>query len=202
MKFPKILKLISLSVLSGCATYSTLQSASTLAPGKFQIAPGISTPLSSETREFTPEVGIRYGVFSGFDLGTKIVGYNTFFADGKVQLLKSKVDIAFDLGGSYSSFEDKDLGIHVQNTSIYPMLLVGQRHWYAGAKGVYSIIDGKVKTLSNSYTTGSDWTSTNFVLGGVFGERKGRILPELNVIISNDGDVWFVPAIGIQIGIN
>jgi hypothetical protein len=208
MKLRKLFALSLIILFTGCSSYSTLQSATTLPPGKFHIAPGISTVITSETREFSPEVGARYGLFRGVDIGAKMVGlnvysgYSTFFGDGKIQLMRSKVDIALDFGYSYSSFDEKTLDIQVTNNSFYPMLLVGQRQWYSGVKGVYSIIDGQFKTPSNKYITGSDWTSANFVLGGIFGERKSRILPEINMIISRNGDIWFVPAVGIQIGIN
>lgn len=180
----------------GCASYSTLQTATTLDKGEIQV--GAGSAFDAQERMFAPEVGVRYGLIDRLDLGVKYVFPSLVFGDLKFQVLKGPVDIAADAGISYFQHNATGLG-EFRMIGFYPMLLVGQEHWYTGVKSVFVSASGETDIkYFESYQFGG-YSSTNFVLGASLGE-KVRFLPELNVAVNKKGEIHYIPAVAFQVG--
>jgi hypothetical protein len=178
--------------LTGCMSYTTLQSSKTLEPGQVIIGGGIS-----ESGTIRSEVNSRVGVVKRFDVGAKIEAGPLYFVDGKYQILQGPINVSADLGWAYFSY-DGDFGQDKGKfTSWYPMLMVGQDHWYIALKEVYFSAQSDFELFGAWKFKGSGWISTNITAGAIVGE-KVRFLPEMNLIISRGGSAVIVPAIGLQ----
>ena len=123
------------TVLSGCASFSSYQTAQSLGEGKSQFAIGLTVTDQSvdgpeadyeEAAYFTPELIFRTGVTDGFDVGAKLyVAYPIVgvVINGKYQFLDGPgLDMAVDFGVGYS-------GVELNNNDItyvdfYPALLM------------------------------------------------------------------------------
>ncbi len=184
-------------LLPGCISYTTLQTAETLEPGKVLIGGGSAFIFSGNEVGIQPEVNARIGIINNFDIGAKYVNPSLFFADGKVRLVSDPVTLSFDLGWSTFSYNGTSGNSKGVSTGWYPMLLIGKEHWYAGVRPVYFITEGEVEFFGLQKFNGSGWLYTNVVVGGMFGS-KVRLLPEVNVMIPKSGEINFIPALGLQ----
>jgi hypothetical protein len=192
-----LLILIAGVLLPGCISYTTLQTAETLEPGKVLIGGGTALMFGGNDVGFQPEVNARIGIINNFDIGAKYVIPSLFFADGKWRLISDPVSLSFDLGWSTFSYDGNSGKSKGVSTGWYPMLLIGKEHWYAGVRPVYFITKGEVEFFGLQKFEGSGWLYTNVVVGGVLGS-KVRLMPELNVMIPKSGEINFVPALGLQ----
>ena len=79
------------------------------------------------------------------------------------------------------------------------MILVGDEHFYAGAKAVCVATSGRVEFFdSNSF--GSSNALPGIVLGAVIGiGKKRQIVPEMNIYFFSKGETVILPGIGFQI---
>ncbi|HKD38668.1 MAG TPA: hypothetical protein VKB87_00110 [Myxococcaceae bacterium] len=112
---------IALSILVGvacakCATYTNIKTARALDPGTFQFNAAVGAQRAGSTRSFVPsgEIGARYGVVRGFDIGLTLTTF-TAEANATVQLVRSD---DFDLAlapaisrGLTSNFDDEGVTI-------------------------------------------------------------------------------------------
>jgi hypothetical protein len=184
-------------LLSGCMSYTTLQSPNTLNPGKAILGAGTALPISDNEVKFYPEINARIGLFNHFDIGAKYSAPSLFFFDGKYQIIEDPLYLSADLGWSYFSYAGGIAGSKGTFTAWYPMIIAGQDHWYAAVKEVYGETQGEVDIFGLFKFSSSGWISTNVTVGGIIGTNV-RLLPELNFIIPKEGKVLFVPAFGLQ----
>jgi hypothetical protein len=191
-----VLLLVMLN-LTGCMSYTTLQSPKTLEPGEVLIGAGAAIPTEASRPIF--EVNSRVGIIRNFDVGAKLAAGNVIFLDGKYQILQDPIYISADLGWSYFSISDDIAGnFHGKSTCWYPMIIAGQDYWYVAVKKVYMSTDGEVELIGSWNFSGSGWLSTNIVAGVILGD-KIRLIPEVNLIIPDHGNKSiFIPAVGLQ----
>ena len=200
MIYSKYFYVISLGLavlLSGCMSYTTLQSAKTLEPGKVIVGGGGALPIAGKDVAFYPELSARIGLFNHFDMGLKYSIPSLIFLDGKYQLIEQPFYLSADLGWSYFSYSESIGSSKGTFTGWYPMVIVGQDHWYAAVKEVYFTMQGEIDVFGLYKYSASGWISTNVVVGGIIG-TKVRLLPELNFIIPKKGNTLIVPALGLQ----
>jgi hypothetical protein len=184
-------------LLSGCMSYTTLQSPKTLESGQVILGGGIATSFDGGDASF--EFNGRIGIVHNFDVGAKIVMPSLYFVDAKYQLFHDPIDISADLG--WSSFSNSSQSSHDKGstTAWYPMLLFGQDHWYVGVKQVILKSTGQFELFGTQKFSYSGLWSTNIVIGGIFGTNI-RMMPEINFIMLNGGNKpVIVPAIGVQV---
>jgi hypothetical protein len=105
------------SLLCGCLNPNTYTTPRTLNPGdvQFQVAPefyggsftqtvprpngiGVTTQTTSFGVPTLPSFGVRYGLADGFELGGRVPNLTSLAFDGKIRLLKSRLDLAVDPG--------------------------------------------------------------------------------------------------------
>ena len=182
---------------AGCVSYTTLQSAKTLEPGKVLLGGGSAFPLTDDGTAVTPEVNARVGIVKQFDVGAKFAIPSLYFLDGKFQILDEPFALSVDLGWSYFSYSGTPGKSKGTSTGWYPMLIAGQDHWYVAVKEVYFSTEGEVEFFGLDKFEGSGWITTNVVVGGVIGTNI-RLLPELNLIVPRTGKSLLVPAVGLQ----
>lgn len=187
-----ILTAVVLCSIGGCISYTTLQTPDTLPPGKSAFGLGVSTGAGPAV---TLEAGGRLGIAKNFDAGLKYSAPSLFFLDGKLQLLDAPLTVSADLGFSVFSYENHNQDS--RSTAFYPMVLVGQRHWYAGLKETYLSTTGTLDLFGKLDYSGSTWMGPSVVLGGWLGDDSFRVLGEVNVMFFN-GKTGVVPAIGLQ----
>lgn len=188
-------------LVGGCASYTTLQSPRTLAPGKVQLGAGTAIISSSGGVGVLPEFGGRVGLANHVDIGAKYVMPRLLFADAKVQLLDTRkdapLDLALDLGASHASFDSDDEDGSVSCNGLYPALLIGKDNWYAGAKATILFFDGSIKLWGEDESfSASGYASTDFVVGLVLG-RGLQFLPEVNLHLNKEGEPLFIPAMSL-----
>ena len=201
MRFRPILPVITICSLfncSGCVSYSTLQSAKTLEPGDVILGGGVAIPVTNEGASLVPEIDARVGIINMFDVGARYIYPSLYFFDGKVQIIDGSIALSADLGWSWFSYSGSSGGSRGTTTCWYPMLIAGQEHWYVGIKEVYFSTEGEFEFFGLNKFEGSGWITTNIVAGGIIGD-KVRLLPEVNIIIPQTGEILFVPAIGLQV---
>jgi len=202
--FSTILILLLLTQ-TNCVSYSTLQSADTLPPGKMSISGGTSIGINNEFIEDTdnirllPEIGTRFGIIKNFDMGIKLIPLMTIFLDGKIQLISSPISASFDLGFSLSAIKGSYFEYYNKTFALYPMLIIGKEHWYFGIKHIYMIRDHKFNFLGDDNFSKYSWLFPSVVVGGVIGNRF-RLLPEINLYFT-DGirKIYPIPCVGIDI---
>jgi hypothetical protein len=181
--------------LTGCMSYTTLQSPKTLDGGEVLFGAGVSSP---DVRVPLIEVNTRVGIIRNFDIGAKFDMGSLIFLDGKYQILRDPINISADLGWSYFSHTGNFGESKGKTTCWYPMIIAGQDHWYVGVKRVHWSTEGEFEIIGDWKYSGSGWFSTNVVAGGIVGE-KVRFMPEVNFIFPDSGErTLIVPAIGIQ----
>jgi len=182
--------LLILSILTGCMSYSTLQTAETLSPGKVRI--GAGTVFVADG--FAPEAGARMGIVNNFDMGAKYSIPNLFVMDAKYRFLRRGINGAFDLGVSYYSEDEHTM------YGYYPMLLFGQRHWYAGVKGHYFSLTGAIDLLGGkASSTGSGYFGTSVITGAMVGGKRFKLLFELNTYFIGMSEPVYVPGLGLYL---
>lgn len=195
--YPSIIFLTMVIFFSSCMSYSTLQSAKTIKPGEVLIGAGSAFPVTGNTTGIMPEVSSRIGIVNNFDIGAKYSLPSLFFLDGKIQLINEQVTLSADLGWSYFNYSSNNGKSKGKSTGWYPMLILGQEHWYVGIKEVYFSTKGEFEFFGINKFEGSGWITTNIFAGGVIG-KQFRLLPEVNFIIPRDGKTLIVPALGLQ----
>jgi hypothetical protein len=196
-----LLSAMSLLFLTNCISFSTLQSVETLEPGTVSISAGMATLVEDgEPAGILPELGMRYGLTDRIDVGAKIFLPAALFIDTKVELIQKPVTVSFDLGYSMLQINSGSGESKYQMNALYPMLMVGQKHWYVGYKTIFVATDGDF----NVFGTSSDATESlhfanDFVMGVVVGKRL-RLLPEVNILFSPDWETSIViPAMGVEL---
>jgi hypothetical protein len=190
-----VLMVVFLLFLSGCIAYSTLQSAETLEPSKAVIGGGTAMLFTDGDFSIMPEVHVRYGLIKNVEIGTKFILPGILFADVKYRILQEPLTVSFDLGGSLFAFGSKSDETRGTIVGVYPMLITGKKHWYAGIKGLYISSKGQIEFLRVYKFDQSGWSSLNIVAGGIIG-KKVQILPEINMYYTGRNHWFTVPAIG------
>jgi hypothetical protein len=184
-------------LLSGCMSYTTLQSPKTLESGQVILGGGIAT--SFEGGRPSVEFNSRIGILHKFDVGAKIVIPSLYFVDAKYQILDEPVAMSADLGWSSFSNSSQSSDDKGTTTAWYPMLIIGQDHWYVGVKQVFLRSTGQFEFFGTQKFSYSGLWSTNVVIGGIFGTNI-RMMPEINFIMLNGGNKpIIVPAVGVQV---
>ena len=179
-------------ILSGCVSYTTLQSARPIDPGEVDLDAGTAVFPGKRT-SVIPEVGVRAGVARNFDMGAKFNFTGVLSADGKVQFIEKPLRVSADFGWSYFGLRGD---INSTTVAFYPSILVGEDHWYAGVRQTYETSSGTFNIFGPG-SFSSDQVSTNIVLGGSIGD-KVRVLPEINIYFREDEKPFIVPALGFQ----
>jgi hypothetical protein len=178
--------------LSSCISYTTLQTPETLPPGKISVGAGAAVGSGAMF-----EVGGRVGVVENVDAGVKIALPRLVFADTKVQLTDGPFLVAADLGLSYMKTSEVD-GVTASSYGLYPMILVGGRHWYVGGKGIYFWTSGSMDILGGSKFNGSGWLGPAAVAGIWLGTDDVKLLLEGNAFFFRDATPVFLGGIGVQ----
>lgn len=187
-----------LLVLSGCISYTTLQSPKTLDPGVVSVGGGAGVATDGTSSGLVAEAGMRAGIIKSFDVGAKWSFPTLLFLDGKYQIVNGSVQVAADLGWSYFSYNGAIGNSHGTSYGWYPMIMIGQDYWYAAVKGVYFQTSGTFDFFGTQSFSSSRWISTNVVFGTIIGS-KVQFIPEVNCIIPTyAGKTILVPAIGVQ----
>jgi hypothetical protein len=182
-------------MLAGCASFSSYQTAQVLDPDEDAFQMGIGLAVTSfeleedavetdyeEISYYKTELLIRSAVTESFDFGAKFwtLGLSV---DGKYQFVDGeKLDMAVDLGFSYSGIEVDDEG--VRYLSFQPALLMT----YNFTEKFSVTLAPRAVILNVSHDEEGDDTQT--FLGGTltlsFGGKKVRILPEIGYYKAED----------------
>ncbi len=202
-------------LLGACVSLSTFQSAQTVEKGDFAVKGGLVTLLTPDGLSGAiPEAGMRYGLTSNMDIGVKIDVGRVIFMDTKIELFQKPLTLSFDLGYSVIPHKNRDDKFTITSTGLYPMLIVGSKNWYFGAKKIYLIQyngDSEESWLSN-YDADS-WLPTSLVVGRVFRATKGvagttaqpkkaKVFLEINTFVPKDSDgLRLIPGLGIEIAL-
>ena len=123
-----------------CATYTNIKTARALDPGTFQFNASAGVQRAGSTRSYTPsgEIGGRYGVASGFDIGLTVTTF-AVEANATIQLVRSRsFDVALAPAASIgltANFDDE----HVTIAMAKLPLLVG---FNFGARSEHQIVLG------------------------------------------------------------
>jgi hypothetical protein len=176
-------------IFSGCISYTTLQTPETLPPGKVAVGVGAAVGTGAMF-----EVGGRVGLAKNLDAGVKVALPRLVFTDAKVQLTDGPVLVATDLGFSYMNTSEDGNGVTVNSYGLYPMLLVGGRHWYVGGKGIYFWTNGTMDILG-----GSGWLGSAAVAGIWLGTDDIKLLLEGNAFFFRSGTPVFLGGVGVQL---
>lgn len=197
-----ILIIVSALFFSSCVTFSTLHTPETIEPGHISFNAGVSTLANNifngGSVTIYPEAGWRVGVVEGFDMGFKYTHPFIFSWDSKFQLYDGPVKIAFDIGTvifPVSIFTTIDVN---------PMLIIGQKHWYAGVKSTFTAVD--IFNIDESIH-GIYYYGTTVITGISLGQEKLKLLVELNTMFRKEDNYRpfisnpsFMPALGLTYG--
>ena len=172
-------------LLSSCVSISTLQTPETLEPGDIQVGAG-TLVIYDEANGLFPlfEIGGRFGLAKNVDIGFKYAYLNVWVFDAKYQFIEGKINASIDMGASVCKSGND------YYYALYPMVLVGQKHWYAGIKGTATIRQHEFGGIAPTIITGAR-----------IGKDKFNMLIELNTIINlEDGNfgVVVLPSIGFN----
>jgi hypothetical protein len=190
-----ILPCLIMILFSSCVSYSTLQTPETLEPGHVYFGAGatmmcdIERPLDAA---FIPEIAVRVGLVEGVDIGLKYTHPYMFLFDSKYQLYKGPVNVAMDFGISLQPI------VTILTYGIYPMIMIGQEHWYLGVKGTFGNFDvlGGEMLFEDPFYLG-----TTIVTGATIGSGHIKLLLELNTMFINGAEKpVFFPAGGVYVG--
>lgn len=201
-KLQQILIIILVPIIfTSCISFSTLQTAETLDRGELSIAAGMSVLGTDEDNAgVLPEAGMRMGINDRVDLGAKIFMPLAVFVDAKVELIQKPVTVSFDMG--YSSFTLNSGSGETKHRTVgyYPMLIAGQKFWYAGVKPMFIRSAGEIDLLgSTSSVDFISYLATDLVVGAVIGNRF-RLMPEVNILFPASGDDPIViPGLGLEL---
>ena len=173
-------------------SFTSFNTPNTTPEGEFAAGVGSSMIIDTdeEDRSVTPLPAFygRVGLSSQLDAGFKVEPW-VMFADLKYQLVDRRLKVAADMGVSYG----------LPNTvTAYPALFVGTDHFYVGGRvaALSSRIDDDDSSIDE------DLTFSGVVPGVMAGASIGdkfRVMPEVNIHFSTEGDRPVVlPAIGVQ----
>jgi len=193
--FYLMLVFIIVVMLSGCASFSSYQTAQVLDPDEDDFQIGIGLTVTSfdleedavetdyeEMSYYKTELFLRSAVTENFDFGAKFwtVGLSV---DGKYQFVDGeKLDMAVDLGFSYSGIEVDDEG--VRYLSFQPVLLMTYNFT---EKFSLTLAPRAVIAVVSHDEEGDD---TQTFVGGTLtlslGGKKMKILPEIGYYKAED----------------
>ena len=186
---------VVVTFVSGCISYSTLQTPDTLPPGK--VAGGVGASFIHGGTML--EAGGRVGVARNFDIGLKYSIPRLFFADAKFCFTDHPLVVSGDLGVStFANAWSENDNASGSTTGIYPMILVGQKHWYAGVKENYLSTSGSLDLFGRVNYSGSGWLGPSVLFGLWLGGDDVRLLAEVNMFFFRGMDTFVVPALGFQ----
>lgn len=193
--------LLVAGLLSSCISFSTLQSVETLDPGEVSVSAGLSI-LGAEDDNVgaLPEVGMRIGLTDRIDVGAKLFLSLAVFVDGKVELIQKPLTVSLDMGYSTFTLKSGDGDTKNRTDGFYPMLMVGQKHWYAAVKPMFIRSTGELGIFgtTSNYTVPS-LMGTDLVVGAVLGKRF-RLIPEVNFLFSPDWtETVIIPGLGVEL---
>lgn len=204
MKFLFLHFLALLLGLTGCFSLSTFQSPQVLEPGQKSLGFGVSGfYIESEDVSGIIEFDIfgRYGLANRLDGGIKIFGLPAIAGgiqgDLKYQVLKDPFFLSFDLASFYATIPtlfDEDENINT--FGITPLILVGNRTFYGGAK-IYSISRfDKIDLFGSISKLRATESMPALVLGATLG-KNAKIIPEVNIYFFG-GETVLIFGIGLQ----
>ena len=133
----RVCQIVGFTILFlSCSSFSTFQGAEVLERGESRTHIGASGFIAAPIP--FPEIGIRYGIGNGYDLGFKYQMLDLFQVDLKKQILTAPIAAAIDIGisGAWSGeSEDGDIeGV----LAFYPALILDTGPWYFGMKDLVS----------------------------------------------------------------
>ena len=182
----------------GCtASFSNLESPQLLKSGEVTSRVGTSFLESS-----TPvnDVGLDVGIIWGIEVDAK-----TDFQSGTISLRYQLIDTPFvAIGLGLLNIQDKVVYSGNQpppnSGDVWlPSILVGQDHWYIGAKLAYSTFDANVADVNPPIIFERDkWNSITLIGGGIITFEKVNLLFELDEYISHTGKPVLIPGIGVS----
>jgi len=189
--------------LNGCVSLSTLQSPQVLEKGQKSLGLGLSG-FYEESSEFVGiyefDIFARYGLANKLDGGIKVFGLPGLTGgvqgDLKYQVLEKPFFVSLDIASSYAialSLDD-DEKIHIYG--ITPLILLGNRTFYGGAKINYFTSLNKIDFFGSSSKSRSGANMPALVFGAMLG-KKGKFIPEVNIYFL-DGETALVFGIGLQ----
>ena len=159
-----------------------------------------------------PEAGMRYGLTNSIDLGVKIDVGRVIFMDTKIELIQGPLTLSFDLGYSVVPHKNRDDNYTITSTGLYPMLIMGNKNWYFGAKKIYLIqYNGDTEGSWLSNYDADSWLPTSLVVGRIFRATKGvagktaqpkraKLFLEINAFVPKSlDDLRLIPGLGIEI---
>jgi hypothetical protein len=172
-------------------SYTTLQTAETLDPGRVEVGAGALVMSDGAL----PELGGRIGVIKNMDVGIKYSAPYLLVIDGKYQFIDAGIDGSVDFG--WSNFNENG----VRTNGYYPMIIFGQKHWYGGVKLNYLTSKGNVSLLGDEKYTFSKtaYYATNIIAGAMIGTENFHGLIELNTHITKTR-TFYLPAVGFYFG--
>ena len=189
-------------VVTGCQSFTMLQTPVPVAPGHVTAGIGAAVPVSKGDAGVFPEVSARIGLTSWADAGVKMSLGGMLLVDGKVQWVEAPIHLATDLGWSYHHWSGGS-GNSTSITTIgwYPAVMIGDDHWYAGLRGTYIATTGQFDFFETQSVNGHQWICSDLFVGASIG-GSFRVLPEFNFYkFKGSGKVTVVPAFGFQLNL-
>lgn len=174
-------------LLSGCAPYSTMHSADTVAKDKSRFKASLIYPteflddedVTAEFFLYALSAGYRFGLSERADMGIKMGILESLSVDWKYKFIDGPLMLSGDLGLSLLLIDDFTLGVH-------PMILAGTRHWYIGVKSL------NFPSLSGDPLVG-------FFAGLVVGEQT-KVYPEISVYnLVDEDDKLVLLGLGLEL---
>lgn len=167
--------------LSGCMTFSTLQSPKTLERGdysvgiagsKFAFSDSRGQKMGSGSFDVFARAGMKHNMYFGFKTTVYEGGSFNLFADVKYRFLERPFMISGDVGTLIS----------FRTNGLYLLALAGNDNIYTGLKAMFIHEQpSSTQTILNDEDTAFiPKNAVGFVLGGGIGSFV-KIIPELNV---------------------
>ena len=181
----------------GCtASFSNLESPKVLKSGEVKSQIGTSF-LESPTP--VNDVGLDVGIIWGIEADAK-----TDFQSGTISMRYQLLDTPFvAIGLGLLNIEDKVVYSGNQSDPSgnvwLPSILVGQDHWYLGAKLAYSTFDGNIADIDPPIIFEREkWNSITLIGGAIITIEKVNLLFEIDEYISRLGKPVLIPGIGVS----
>ncbi len=187
--------------LSGCMTFSTLQSPKTLERGdysvgiagsKFAFSDSGGQKLGSGSFDVFARAGMMHNMDAGFKATIYEGGSFNLFADAKYRFLERPFMISGDVGTLIS----------FRTNGLYLMALAGNDNIYTGLKAVF--IHEQPNSTQPILNEENDAYIPKNSFGVVFGGGIGssvKIIPELNVYFSKGYEPMYLFSCGIKLDI-
>ncbi|MBN1151306.1 hypothetical protein JXA84_08825 [candidate division WOR-3 bacterium] len=185
--------------MSGCVTYSTLQSPKTLEKGDYSVVIAGSKFVfqdSGETRLGSGSIDVfaRAGLKHNLDFGCKATVYEggefNLFSDVKYRFLERPVMVSGDAGALIS----------FRTNGLYLMALAGNDNIYTGIKAMFVHEQPNSTHILAEDTAYIPKNALGLVLGGGVGSFI-KIVPELNVYFSDGYEPMYLFSCGIRLDI-